>query len=207
MSYWCHKSGGCYVTYVTVWIHTRWHIAQWWKKCVNGKQPWEGIRCAEDNTKSNKRSLKGGTEKLCWHDSLHWTQLDCANNVPPQTSITIVTSLKFSNFWYIILSWWVKYMQLSHTLLLICFICRLEFCVSYVSLWWRNLNQSWSTTQQRSDTHPLLIWVHLHVVCSQHYSTLCCDCNRVVCTILNNTMRKTLLLVTSQANCWILTLL
>jgi len=43
---------------------TRWHMVQWWKKCVNRERPWEGIKRAEDKNqratnKTRKEGLKG----------------------------------------------------------------------------------------------------------------------------------------------------
>ena len=43
-------------------------MVQWQKKCINGEQPWEGIKCAEDNTKEqqSRQGKKGWKVMPTW---------------------------------------------------------------------------------------------------------------------------------------------
>jgi len=66
----------------------------WWQKeCINKKQPWEGIQCAEDNTKMQQ--MRPG-RKLCWHDNLHYRPSWTGTHIVPQQTSYIYCDLAHS---------------------------------------------------------------------------------------------------------------
>ena len=74
-------------------------MVRWQKECINKQQPWEGIHCAEDNTKMQQ--MRPG-RKLCWHDNLHYRPSWTGTHIVPQQTSYIYCDLAHSQQPYLI---------------------------------------------------------------------------------------------------------